>query len=636
MLRRSIRVALLIALFSSLSHGQVGKDSLYFSDQNFSERYLFDSFDKQLNTFNFNTAFRDHFNADRFFFGIKENFSSTVISSDTKNIKDEQYLWAIGQYNLSDLFKPGILINNNIYSDDRDIAINKASQLTSSFYMKFSPFAKFEITPFAGFSQNEQIGEKDKGVIYGSEASIDRYNLSDFELSSLMKYQNEDISPRKNTFRLINIDLNSSFEQGFNNIISANYSLQRKDFYFTADPQTSLEYNIDNNIQSRTESSYLIQDRIKYAPPSSPFVFDLQGRIAWRGIDRNTRYISSEEVANSNYDTHIEESRLEFVSAADYNLDNVNLSLRFSFSERDEKHTPIRYSSLSSFLYSERLTLEEEKDNTSQLANLSLQSRFILSRSDRLTISLFQRKLKYDTPSDQNFDDRDELLSIGRILYEKDFSSFFKAFINFEGNLNKTVYIFAERSANNNVKRILKFSTGGLFTAGNFSTSNSAEVSANYTVFDYEDLNPNYRSYSFRQLVIRDSSRYQLNNRIRLLVTGYTKLSEQGDFKWSDFSSNPVRYLSEQYAEPKIFYDYSSASFGLGIRYFSLTTFNVQNGTEKTKVSDYRSIGPLSEISFVAGERIVLKFYGWYEFIKTENNTSRETVNVSFKLSYKF
>jgi hypothetical protein len=635
-LRRLLQIIIIIPVFASLSLGQVGKDSLYFSNHNFSDRYLLNTFDKQLNTFNFNTVFRDNLIADNFFFGIKENFNSTIINAGTKNIKDEQYLWAIGQYDLSEPIKIGILLNHNLYSDDRDLAINKASQLTTSFYTKFQPSPNFEITPFAGFSQNEQIGEKDKGVIYGTEAGIDKYNLNDFELSSLLKYQNEDISPRKNTFRLVNVDLKSSFDEGFNNIITANYSQQRKDFYFTADPQTMQEFNIDNNIQSRTESGYLIQDRIRFAPPKSPLILDIQGRIAWRGIDRSTRYISESEAANSNYDTHIEESRLEFNSAADYIMDNVNLSLRFSFSERDEKHTPIRYSDLSSIVYNERLALEEDKDNTSQLANLSLQGRIILSRSDRITVSLFQRKLKYDTSSDQNFDDRDELLSIGRIFYERDFSPFFKAFVNFEGNLNKIVYIFAERSSNNNVKRILKFSAGGLFTAGSFSSSNSAEVSANYTVFDYEELNPNFKSYSFRQLAVRDSSKLQLNNKIRLFVTGYTKLSEQGDFKWSNFSSNPVRYLSEQYLEPKIFYDYSAASIGIGIRYFSLTTYNIQNGIERNKVSDYRSIGPLSEISFVAGDRILLKFYGWYEFIKTEDNSNRETVNISFKLSYKF
>lgn len=623
-------------IFVSTLHAQLGKDSLTFSARTFSDRILLNSFDKQLNTYNFNTTFKEYYSSDKLFFGIRENFGSTIINSTTKNIKDEQYLWALGQYSLSELIKIGLHFNNNIYSDDRDLGINQASVLTSSLFMKFTPTNYIEITPYGGVSQNSQIGEKDKGAVYGLEANLDKYTTGDFDLSSLMKFQNEDISPRKNTFRYINFDVNNTFEENFHNTISAFYSQQRKDFYFTADPVTAAEFNITNNIQSRTESSYYLQDRIKFLPASSPLSLDFQGRVAWRGIDRNTRYISLTNIANSNYDTHIEEFRLEFGSSADYVTENFNLAFRFSYSERDEKHLPVRYDGLTNLLYNDRVQIEEQKNNNSQLANISLQSRINLSSSDRITLSLFHRKLRYDTPSILNFDDRDELLSIGRILYEKEFTRFFKIFFNLEGNINKIVYIFAERSSNNNVKRIVKFASGGIFSTESFTSSNSAEVSANYTVFDYEELNPNFRSYSFRQLVVRDSTSFRMQTKIRLFFAGYIKLSEQGDFKWSNFTSNPVRYLSEQYAEPKIFYDDRSLSLGIGIRYFSLSTFNVQNGSDKIKVSDYTSIGPLSEISYVVGERIILKVYGWYEFIKTEDNSRREMANLSMKLSYKF
>ncbi len=620
----------------SSSYAQLGKDSLTFSSRVYSDRFLFNTFVKQLNTYNFNTTFRTFFSGEKIFFGIRENFGSTVISSTTRNIKDEQYLGALGQYSLSEFIKLGLHFNNNIYSDDRNSGINRASILTSSLFVKFIPVKNIEVTPYGGISQNNQIGEKDNGFVYGMEADVNKYIAGDFDLSSLMKFQNEDISPRKNTFRYINFDVNNTFEKNFFNTISAFYSQQRKDFYLTADPVTASEFNITNNIQSRIESSYYLQDRVKFLPAGSPLSLDFQGRVAWRGIDRATRYISSMNIANSNYDTRIEEFRLEFDAAADYVTDNLNLAFRLSYSERDEKHQPVRYNGLSSLLYNERLLIEEQKNNNSQLANISVLSKVNLSRSDGIIFSLFHRKLRYDTPSTLNFDDRDELLSIGRILYEKYFTQFFKIFFNFEGNINKIVYIFAERSSNNNVKRILKFASGGFFSIGNFSSSNSAEVSANYTVFDYEELNPNFRSYSFRQLVIRDSSSFKMQGKLRFFFAGYIKLSEQGDFKWTNFTSNPVRYLQEQYAEPKLFFDDSSLSLGIGIRYFSLLTYNVRNGSEKIKVSEYTSIGPLSEISYVVGEKMILKVYGWYEFIKTETNSRREMANLNVKLSYRF
>ncbi|PKL83437.1 MAG: hypothetical protein CVV24_04820 [Ignavibacteriae bacterium HGW-Ignavibacteriae-3] len=635
-MKRKIQIFFFIYLFSTCIFAQSGRDSLNFSVLSFGDRQLTSNFDKQLNTYTLNTIAKYFLSYDKFFFGIRENFNSTVTRSSIINIKDEQYLSAIGQYSISDQFKFGILLNNNFYADDRIIEINQASLLTTSLFAKILPFRNIVITPYGGVSQNKQIGKKDNGYIYGAEAAIDKFNMGDFDLSSTMKFQNEDVSPRKNTLRLTNFDITSEFEESFINTVSVYYSEQKKDFYFIADPATAAQFNITNNIQSRTESNYFLQDKIKFSTPNSPLSLDLQGRVSWRDINRNTRYLSFSNIANSNYDTRIEEFRLDFSSAADYLTRDLRLAFRFSFSEKNEKHQPNRSDAINNIILNERESLEQQKNNSSQLANISILSRIALSDRDYLTVSLFHRKLRYDTPSDLNFDDRDELLSIGRILYEKEINPFFKIFLNLEGSLNKIVYIFAERSSNNNLRRILKFSSGGVFNTGRFTSSNSAEVSANYTVFDYEELNPNFRSYSFRQFVLRDSSGYQFSSKLRLFISGYLKLSEQGDFRWSDFSSRPSRYLDELYAEPKFFYDYRSLSVGLGIRYFSLSTFNYKNGVGKLLASDYNSIGPVAELSYLIAEKINIKLYGWYEFIKSEDSSKREMANLNVRVNYRF
>jgi hypothetical protein len=602
----------------------------------YSEKLFTDGFDKQLNTYNFNTSFKSFWTVDDFFFGLNENYNSTIVKSTTQNVTDQQYLLAIAQYNLSDLMKVGLHLNNNLYFDNRDFAINQASVNSASLFLKFIPMKNIEITPFGGLSQNNQIGETNSGFIYGSEVNIDKTNLGDLELSSMLRFQNEDISPRKNTIRLFNVEMKSSFEDNLKNIITGSYSEQRQDFYFTADPVTAMEFNITNNLQSRTETNYYLQDKILYVPSNSPLTMNLSGRISWRDIDRTTRYISFDNIANTPYDTYIQEFKIDLSSAADYVTDKLKLSFRFSYSERDETHQVKRSPGTSDILFNQRESLEEENNNNSQLANISLQSILNISRSDRITFSIFHRKLRYDTPSDLNFDDRDELLSIGRILYEKEFNRFFKIFLNLEGNQNRIVYIFSERSANNNTSRLLKFSSGGTFSSGDFVTANSAEVSANYTVFDYEELNSNFQSYSFRQLVIRDSTSYKLTKTIELLLSGYLKFSEQGEFQWSSFSGNPIRSLDERLIEPKFVYDYYGINFGIGVRYFETTAYSITNGVDKTKSSDYTSVGPTSEITYEFSDKINLKLYGWYEFISNGTDLHREIANLDLKLSYRF
>ncbi|MDQ7815511.1 MAG: hypothetical protein RDU14_00635 [Melioribacteraceae bacterium] len=627
---------LLLFFPPAVTYSQLVNDSLNFSINKFAVRDIQNNFDKQLNTYNFSTRLRQFYQSNKFFIGLNENFNSTVIKATDNNFKDEQYLWLFSQYNISEFYKIGFMLNNNLYSDDRRVAINKASIMNASMFLKLTPLKNLDITPYGGFSSNSQIGEKDNGLLFGTEAGLDKLSLGEFEVSSLLKFQNEDISPRKNTFRYFNIDVQSNIDQDFGNTISAFYAHQRKDFYFTADQPTIDEFGIDNNIQSRLETNYHLQDRIKFLPQNSPFSLDAQARVVWRDIERSTRYVSLTNPSSSAFDSRIQEFRLEFSSSAEYRTDDVNLSFRFSFAERDEKHQPRKIEGLSNIIFNEREINEAQKNNSSKLATIALSGNIKLSNFDNLLISIFHRKLVYDTPSNVNFDDRDELLSIGRIQYEKIFNPYFKAFLNLEGSLNKIVYIFSERSSNNNIKRILKLSSGGTFSSGKLISTNSAEVMANYTVFDYEELNPNFRSYSFRQFVFRDSTNYQLTNYFRLFITGYLKLSEQGDFKWTSFTSKPQRFLEELYSEPKFFFDFRGFNFGIGIRYFSLSTYNLLKGTEKQKISEYESIGPVLDININILETLSFRTYGWYEFINTDNSTKREMATFNLKLVYKF
>jgi len=83
-------------------------------------------------------------------------------------------------------------------------------------------------------------------------------------------------------------------------------------------------------------------------------------------------------------------------------------------------------------------------------------------------------------------------------------------------------------------------------------------------------------------------------------------------------------------------YDYYGLSFGIGFRYFETTAYNISNGIDKIKSSDYTSIGPTEEISYSVSDKINLKVYGWYEFISNETAMHREIANLNLKLSYRF
>ena len=631
---RQLFIIILSLLIPLVLHSQSSRDSLSFILTNYESKNLSSHFEKQLNTYNLNSHFKYNLKNEKLFFGLNEHFQSTVIKSTTKSIKDAQSLSLIGEYQAAPIFKIGMLINNSIYSDDRKLDINQASNLNSSLYTKLSLLDKLAIIPFGGLSINRQIDEDDRGFIYGSEAFIDKLQIQNFEINSAMKFQNEDISPRKNTIRLFNVSVSNDVENVLNNTINANYSEMRKDFYFEVDSITSKEFNISNNIQSRTESNYLLRDRVYYSSPASNLAFDLQGGIKWRNIDRDTRYKPGDNFSVSSFDTKIDEFRIDLTSVTELKTDNFGGIFKVSFAEREEKHLAKRIEGANEIFFQERALREGQKNNKSQQLALSVAGSFNISNKDNFSLSLFHRKLIYDTPSDENFDDRDELLTMFRLYYVRSFNPFFNLFLSVEGSVNHIVYLFAERSSNNNIKRILKLSSGGDYRSKYFNSQIKAEVSANYTVFDFEDISANFRSYSFRQLTLKDSSALKIERNVSLILLGYLKLSEQGDFKWTNFTSKPVRFLKEMYAEPKLFYKINALHLGIGIRYFSLSTFGFKENNERIRESVYSSLGPLAEIIYLVSNRLKMSLYGWYEFIITEETIRRELANMNLQLTW--
>jgi len=623
---------LFLLFLSSLVTAQVPGDSLSFITSRFSSPQLSSNFEKQLNTYNLFQNFNYGTQFGKTFIGVNQSFLSTVIRSGTISIRDESFLSFLGQYDFSRFISAGAHVNYNVYTDDKKLAINSSSVFNSTVFTKFNPIAGLSITPYGGLSQNEQIGITDRGAIYGAEALLNNVNVSEFNLYSAMKFQNEDISPRKNTLRNFKFNIDKTFENSFRNQLLGLYSEQRKDFYFNADSLIINDFDVEKNIQSRIEKRVSIADRVNVTTSVPGLIFFVEGSAAWRTIDRDTRYVAMSNITTSSFDTKIDEFKISLKPSLRYVRNNFNGILRVNFSERDEKHNAKYIDGASEIIYRLRQEQEKRKNNIGKQTTISMLGNYYITPIDQVSISLFHRKLTYDTPSELNNDDRDELLSMFSLEYRRRLTPFFNLFANLNGSINKVVYIFKERSANNNTLRVAKLSSGGYLDLGYLTSRNEAEVSANYTVYEFEDLNPNLKSFSFRQLVLRDSTSLKLfrSNYFRFL--GYMKFSEQGDFNWDGFANNPVRYLDERYAEPTFEYRYKHLSFAFGLRYFSITTFIYDEDNQKRMKSYYRSTAPLSIISYRVSSSIQINIRGWYEFIRTERNIDQELVNLFFRV----
>ena len=627
-------------LFSgSVLFPQTEPDSLLFLSTN--PNLLSNKFYKQFNTFSFQTFANYSSTGNNFSFAVKEDFRSTLIKSGENSIRDDQrFNFSIG-YSFSPLFNIGVYADNGILSDSRKIGINSASISNLLLYNRSQLQSNILLIPYIGYQNNRQSGVSDYGFIYGIEASAENYSIYDFNITSLLKIRQEDISPRNNGAVNFRVQLNNNLENDIANSLQLSYNRLRRDFYFIADSVTQSEFGIENNIQSRIENLYSAKDNLTYQNIISDLDLFLSGALSFRTIERDTRYKSVSISSSSIFDTEIDELKFDLETNLTYRVNRHTFMFKGIYSERNEKNITKKLDNANPIFYEERAQNESKKNNISDIASISFYSDFVLSPKDRLSINLSQYKLKYDTPSPLNLDDRDELLSIVKINYLRNFSPFFDFFLTLEGDLSKLVYISSKRSSNNFTNRVLKFISGGVFKGSRFKSHNSFEVSANYTVYDFEDLKPNYSSYAFRQFSLLDSTTIMLARNLKLNLYGYLKLSEQGDLRWDSFSMRPGRFVRETLVMPNIETTLYSINFSAGLRYFSLITYGFNKSVREMN-SDYYSVGPTSTIRYVHA-KLILSFSGWYDFITQKNKNSGGYIynhdsytNINFDLDWYF
>ncbi|GBD88551.1 hypothetical protein BMS3Abin03_02487 [bacterium BMS3Abin03] len=635
MSRRYLILIYLLFIYPANCFSQNTIDTLEYIVQTPVNNLLYSNYNKQLNTYFLNTGFNFSGKFSALNLRVLENFRSTLFKSTTNSIRDEQYLLLSGKYRLNNNYKFGIVGSSSFLSDDRNIQLNETSISYATLFSEIRVMKDLYFTPFGGYTNNKQFGEFDNGIIYGFEGVANNLTYPEFTISSQLRFRNEDIFPRRNLLRYFNLVVTNPFNPSVTNNIIGRYSSSRKDFYLPADSITSSSFDIVNNIESRTESIFFAQDGLVYNNFLNLFAFNMTGGINWRTIDRNTRYKTVDLQSPSLFDTKIEELILSVESALNYYSSSFDGSLRLTYAERDEKHITKPFEGSDESFFEQRSELESRKNNNSVKASVALAGIFKISGTDKLIFSLYQSKLRYDTPSQYNDDDRDEILSIARLRYSQKLSPFFEAFINLEGTYSHVVYIYASRSSNNNVNQVLRFTAGGYYQGADISSLNKFEVSANYTVYDFEDLSSSLRSFSFRQFTATDSSRLKLGSRFAFVLTGYIKLSEQADLNWGEFAERPTRFFQEIFADPKFILTYNKAYFGLGLRYFSLNTFNYKRLT-KLPETKYRSVGPLIEVFYNVYSSLYLKINGWYEFITISDLHNREQSNLIMALNWNF
>ena len=591
------------------------------------------SFDQSFNTYHWTGQGFFRTVTGPVFISVNERFLSNVIRTDRKFVTDQQSLDLLLKHRLTMDIRGSMKLSSFVLSDDRSINLTNTS--TQAFYggIEYQPTPRFTIEPLIGVNFDKQVTKTDRGVSYLLSAGANNIDYYGYLMQLGAKWQYDQLAPRRLETRHAGLFVEKTFIEETQNSLVFLYDQTRRDVYVPADQAIQGQYNVSHNIESRTENSFGVVDTLEYAV-SKRAGLSLQGAVATREIGRTLQLKNIADPQKSVPGTTIDELRLESSAQLRYRpWDSLGTVVRFEYSERDERHTVDLDEEPAVQPMNSPARVEERKNNHSRRTSFASDLLIGISESHAITLSGSANLLRYDTPSPENDDDRDELwyfLSIGSVHR---ISQYLTVRLFADANLMHVVYIGASRSADNTWNRIIRLSPKIEYhPSKDFSTTNSFEVLANYTAYDFEFPSSAIRSFAYRHFSFIDSSSLSLTGRFMLTWFSNIKLYEQGELQWGDFAERPATYFEDKTFLGSLRYAmWGGLHFSVGIRYFSQSRYGFQ-GSEKHLERFLRSVGPVTDLSIVASRRTSVSVKGWYETQTQTGQPKRSFTNMTMML----
>jgi hypothetical protein len=524
-------------------------------------------------------------------------------------------------------FSPRMQWSSFVYSDNKGTGLNNVSSESVLGGGEYVPFTWMSVTPMAGYRWDTQAGIRDRGMTYMLGARVPAFEADGYLVSGNAQYREDFLAPRRLEGDFARFSVEKVFSPYARDSLDVGVNRNRHEFYAPA----------DSTIESRTEQVLSFADKLDYdIDPAlgSTFFVSINGR----GLDKDIRNWNAVAPQNMQFNTRINEFRFDTYVQSVYRTPEGRTAawLRLYYSERSETHSaklPGTTSPSIDTLFAQSNAQEHINDNTARRTQLSGMVDVPVSTSDMIEFSGSIGILRYDTPSDQNLEDRDELLVALTLATSHRISRSLELGVVLEGTIDHLVYLLKERSANNNYNRVLRLSPRTIYRPVPWINSlNAFEVLANYTVYDFEQQLPSVKSFSYRQLGWLDSTSVDLTHRIGFEFFAYWKVYDRGQLDWSQFRERLESAATElTYAVQCRVRPAAGTFFAVGIRYFGQTRYTYAEGAKQVD-SFLNSIGPTCSISWDPGPHSRIQFQGWYEKQRQPDGGSRSLASMTMNI----
>jgi hypothetical protein len=514
-----------------------------------------------------------------------------------------------------------------VYSDNKAVGLSKASVNTILGGASYTPDPLVTITPLVGHRWDNQVDVRDRGLSYSLMAQTNNLSIDGYQLYANAQFQQDRLDPRLLEQHFVHAGAQRTFLGTTRDSMDVGFSKNRREFYSAS----------TGGLESRVDRIFSFSNLLDYEFEAQ-FITSLFVNVYSRTLDKDYRTTSPLAKVAAQFNTGIDEFRLDTYVQAQYRNEESGMAAttRLSYSERNERHfvTGPTEPDIPASTQLRAQQQEETKDNLARRTTLAGALALPVTGSDRVFFSGSASILRYDTPSEFNADDRDELLVVLSLSTQHNISRYLDVFFTLDGTLSHIVYLYGTLSSNNNINRILRFSPRTIYKpAERITTINSFEVLANYTVYDFESAGASARSFSYRQFAWSDSTSIELTSRMGLDFLGYLKLYDRGQLNWGEFTERRENsFIDKTYAIQARYSPERDILIAVGLRYFSQSRYSYVINERKLD-SFLRSFGPTCIIEWRLNEYSKLGIRGWYEQRKLDGGTEKSLANMTMNIN---
>lgn len=579
--------------------------------------------DKIANTFLFTGVADLDVRTDVGTFRFVNAYRGTAFRTSTTALRDDQYsnlLWSVP---VTSTISAVVRQSWTLSQDSRSLGLSSLERLNGAMGARWQPDRHIDVELLAGVERTSQLGRPVTGSLFGVEASMRDVDIDEWLLTSRFvgDYHRMDAA-RTNADLIATVGAIRTLDEGSELRLSAGYTKVGREYYTTLAFGSS-----DLVVESRGEERMNVDAALRYALTST-MQATVNAQLQTAAIDRRFG-TSSADVPITAVNRRLSELIVDLSAELAYTMPAAVMTVGGALYRRDEQNGIAEVFAIEASALAALRSQENQRDNATRRSRAWARLVWTPSERDTVEADITSWLLQYDTPSDLNADDRDELSTIGAVRVARRISRGISLGATLAGQHVHLVFLRATRSALNNQNRVLRLAPYLQIQTSALTMRPQLEILANYTVYDFESNGATARSFSFRQMSWRDSIHVRISNTMHAEAQMLLRYSERATLFWQQFAEAPETAQREWLAKILIFSAPSAQWLvGAGVRRYELVQQPVGSIAAPGASSSLQFWAPEVSLRFASPGGSTLSLSGWYEFQQVNITGRRDLPNL--------